>query len=100
MRTFSGQHEGDLRLSEDLELLGMVTGTLTVPQGRYLDLKGTVKADLVIENGGRAVVRGKVDGTVRNLGGDVEILGMVGAVHDVGATRSTIASGAVITGAN
>ena len=82
MKRFSGKHEGDLNLSGDLELAGVVTGTVTVPPGAYLRMSGLIAGNLVVERKARAKISGVVDGSVINNGGTVHVSGIVGRVLD------------------
>ena len=100
MDNFRGHHESDLQLTKDIEISGMVSGTVTVPPGVYLLLSGMITGDLIVQNAARAVVRGMVIGVVLNQGADVEIFGTVGSVRDLGAKKTTIAAHAVIRNSN
>ncbi len=84
MDEYTGHHEGPLTLDCDLVMRGRVKGNVTVPAGSRLDLEGTIMGDLIIEDGGAAIIRGAVAGVVINHGGDVEVLGVVNCVHDYG----------------
>jgi cytoskeletal protein CcmA (bactofilin family) len=86
MRQEHGKIDGDLLLAEDLELRGMVTGTITVSAGKSLALYGMCGGDLVIEAGARASIDGTVAGNVTN-NGIVEVRGMVlGSVQSQNGT--------------
>jgi len=75
---------GDQRLSDDLTLYGVATGTLTVTAGRSLYLYGLCGAGLVVETGGAATILGTVAGDVFNRG-TVMLHGIVqGSVHSIG----------------
>lgn len=82
MQDFRGKHEGDLILSSDTDVHGMIDGSLIIPSGMLLVLHGMVTGN----------------GEVRNEGAHVEIFGMVGAVRDLGTTESKISAKAIITG--
>ncbi|MGY6570250.1 MAG: hypothetical protein ACXIVE_14745 [Salinarimonas sp.] len=84
MAEISGQYEGPLTLECDLVMRGRVKGTVTVPSGSRLDLEGVIMGDLVVEEGGAAIVHGAVAGALINHGGDVEVRGTVNCVHDYG----------------
>jgi len=64
----NGKHDGDLAVTGHSVLRGMVTGTTTVTVGALLECYGTCCGDLVIDEGGRAVVYGTVGGNVINRG--------------------------------
>ncbi|MCW3476266.1 G8 domain-containing protein [Limobrevibacterium gyesilva] len=87
MHTRNDEIDGGLLVEGELEFAGFTTGTVHVTAGATLLLTGTA-ADLLIEPGGRAIVRGTVSGAVMN-GGKVEIHGMVGNVVDTGPAAST-----------
>jgi len=78
MERFVGRHKGDLSLTNDLEIMGLVNGSVTVPAGKFLRLRGRITGDLIIQSQGLAAIHGTVAGTVVNHGADVEILGKVG----------------------
>lgn len=69
--------DGDLNLSSDLELHGMVTGNIKVLPGATLFLHGICGENLIVENKATAHVHGTVGGNVENRGGVVEIFGTV-----------------------
>ena len=85
------RHEGNLHVEQDLNLVGVVTGTVTVFACRFIlegtvmkDLvvqtdgtavvRGAVLGDLVVKRGGSAIIHGDVLGAVLNEGGEVEIV--------------------------
>lgn len=84
MDEMTGHLDGPLTLECDLLMRGRVKGAVTVPAGSRLDLEGVIMGDLIVQEGGAAVVRGAVAGTLVNHGGDVEVLGVVNCVHDYG----------------
>jgi cytoskeletal protein CcmA (bactofilin family) len=100
MEKFSGHHEGDFTLTGDLEISGLVSGTVTVPAGHYLLLGGMITGDLIVKNSGRATVHGTVVGTVLNEGAIVEVFGMVGRVMDVGPDATRIDAAAMVRNSN
>jgi cytoskeletal protein CcmA (bactofilin family) len=98
LREEAGKVEGDLTLGDDLILRGMVTGDVSVPRGRRLELFGMICGDVKLEPGASAAVRGMVLGSVIN-GGDLDVWGTIeGTVEDAGG-RSTLHPGAVVHGA-
>lgn len=77
MKRQDGKHEGDLLLSEDLALHGMVTGNLTVHAQAKLLLHGMCCGNLIIAKDGVAEVFGTVVGSIINEGGTVFVAGTV-----------------------
>jgi hypothetical protein len=90
MRDRNDKIEGPFLIDENLIFRGMIVGGATVRRGVMLELTGMITGDLDIEVGARAIVRGTVNGTVRNHGGYVEIFGSVGAVVDCSPEAQTI----------
>ncbi|MCH9052169.1 MAG: hypothetical protein IIA72_13995 [Proteobacteria bacterium] len=100
MQHFRDHHQGDLTLTDDLEISGLVSGTVTVTPGRYLLLHGMITDDLVVQKTARATIHGTVGGAVLNHDGDVEIFGMVGSIQDFGVRKASVDAHAVIKGSN
>jgi cytoskeletal protein CcmA (bactofilin family) len=98
LRTERGQIEGDVYLTDELVLHGMVVGDLTVAATAVLHLHGMCTGNLVVERGGRAEVPGMVVKDVVNRGGDVDISGMVNGSVREEAGRTFVRPGAVISG--
>src|SRR5687768_10789396 len=96
MHTERGTIEGDLNLTESLELLGLVTGSVTVGLGLTLRLLGTVEHGVRLERGGSAVIYGVVGGDVLNLGGELQVSGIVKGTVFAIAGATTIAPDAVV----
>lgn len=67
--------DGSIVVDRDLCFHGTLTGTMTVPTGRKLELHGTIGHDLIIEAGAQAVVLGRINGALINRGGDVVLKG-------------------------
>lgn len=85
MTEATGKIEGDLQVESDYLLRGVVTGSITVGAGGYLELHGMVCRDLNIEPGGIVALHGTIAGDVYNRGGDLEVYGVVvGALHNEG----------------
>lgn len=95
MKTFHKTHEGNLRLAEDIELFGLVTGSVTVPSGICLLLYGGISGDLIVEQTAEATVHGTVGGSLINNGGEVQVFGTVGRILD-GTGRTRVEPNAVI----
>ena len=77
MRLKDGKTVGDLVLRDDVELVGIVTGMVTVKAGATVLLRGLVVGSLVIERGAAVKLLGMVCGDVRNCG-DVHVHGTIG----------------------
>jgi hypothetical protein len=98
MREEDGTIEGDLRVTEDLELNGTLTKTATVAAGATLFVNGTVGGDLVLERGSSAVVVGTVSGSVINRGGSLRVSGRVaGKIRRISGTTQ-LEPGAIVNG--
>ena len=100
MQHFRDHHQGDLTLTDDLEITGLVSGTVTVPPGGYLLLHGMITGDLVVQKTARAIIHGIVSGAVLNHDGDVEIYGMVGGIRDSGVRKAFVDAHAMIKESN
>lgn len=77
MRTISNVIKGDLEVSADTHLLGIVAGSVVVHGGANFLLDGIVSGDVTLASGSSATLRGTVGGSVLNNGGRLEILGIV-----------------------
>ena len=88
--------DGSIRLDRDVQFYGLITGSLTVPKGRFFELHGTISHDLIVEPGATAVIYAGVGGLLRNQGGDVRVFGSVGSVMDSDETRPTDLSAQII----
>jgi len=80
MRTINDKIDGDMSISDAVTVHGMLAGDITVLSRGELTLYGMCCQQLVIQPGGQAIVHGMVLGRVTNLGGRLEIYGMVGGV--------------------
>ncbi len=96
MIVWEGSADGPHRLEADIELQGLIFHEVVVPCGITLVLRGTARADVVVEKGGRAIIHGIVAGCLINLGGEVEVFGQVGVLADAPGIRTTLRNGAVI----
>jgi hypothetical protein len=94
----NGHLDETLRLEADAELTGTITGEVIVPFGVSLVLHGVALSDVIVEKGGRAIIRGTIVGCLINLGGDAEIFGAVEVIADAPGVLSRIHPGAVIAG--
>ena len=69
--------EGDLVVSDETCLIGVVTGGVTVTATGQLELRGVCCKNLVIEKNGRAKIFGVVSGDVANRGGELSVFGVI-----------------------
>ena len=70
---------------------GIIEGATILRDGE-LHLNGISNGDITVREGGRFILSGVVNGTVKNLGGNVEIEGLLDHLHTIG--------GQVIVGGN
>jgi len=61
-----------------------IIGGATILKGGVLDLSGVSNGDIFVHEGGRLQLSGIVNGTVRNLGGSVEVEGILNHLHTTG----------------
>ena len=91
-----GKIEGDLSLSKQLVLAGMVTGNITVTNGGVLDLAGMCMQNVYVKSGGTVRIQGMVRGDVINEGGSLRVSGTIhGAVKTQSGT-TVVDQGAVV----
>lgn len=98
IRTESGLIKGDLRVTGDFTLLGMVTGSVSVASGAALWLHGLVRGDLHLEPEARVEVRGVVDGSVINRGGRLRLFGTVNQAVRAESGETLVHPKAVVAG--
>jgi hypothetical protein len=103
MRDRNDKIEGPFLIDENLIFRGIISGEGTVRRAVMLELTGMkltgmITGDLDIEVGARAIIRGTVNGTIRNHGGYVEIFGSVGAVVDYSPEAQTIVDAQALIG--
>src|SRR4051812_22228205 len=79
MKVLNETVEGDLDVTSDLKITGMVTGNVTVRESAWLDLYGTVGGSLLIAKEASA----QVFGTVRK---DLDAEGFASIDGTVGGT--------------
>jgi len=90
MQSENGMLKGDIQVEHDLQLNGMVTGSVTVLRGAHFRLNGTACKDLIVEAGSSAEVNGRVSGNVVNVGGDLVIRGVIdGSLKTVSGSTQT-----------
>ncbi|MDX2035055.1 MAG: hypothetical protein SFX72_00265 [Isosphaeraceae bacterium] len=64
---------------------GIIAGA-KILKGGELALSGMSNGDIIVHEGGRLVLTGTVNGTVKNLGGSVEIEGMLDRLYTIGGS--------------
>jgi hypothetical protein len=64
---------------------GFIAGA-NILKGGELALSGISNGDITVQEGGRLVLTGMVEGTVKNLGGSVEIEGMLDHLYTTGGS--------------
>ena len=90
MSDWSRAVAGPVILREDAVVDGLIDGDVMVLGGATLELGGAIVGDLMVEVGGRAVVRGSVGGAIRNRGGHVQLYGTAGSVVEAAPGSVTI----------
>lgn len=75
--------KGHITVRSSTSQNGIIEGA-TVLKNRELHLSGISNGDITVHRGGRFVLTGVVNGTVRNLGGKVKIEGMLDHLHTTG----------------
>jgi hypothetical protein len=68
---------GDLQVTEEYDLQGIVTGNVTVLNESVFCLHGLCKKNLFIEEGSKVYLYGMVCGSVYNNGGYLEVHGLI-----------------------
>lgn len=79
MNTERGMLKGDIEISSELKLHGMIIGNAIVKKGGVLHLNGTVSRNVIVESGGIANIPGMVSGDAINRGGELYISGISSA---------------------
>lgn len=77
MNTENGKIEGNINITEDFQLNGLVTGGASVTNGAHFKLNGVVSKDLTIAADSSADVNGVVNGNIINAGGVLNVAGVV-----------------------
>ena len=72
-----------LTVRSQISQTGIIAGAMIL-NGGVLDLSGVSNGDISVYEGGRLLLRGIVNGTVRNLGGSVEVEGILDHLHTAG----------------
>ena len=76
VRIETGEVDGPLEVTDELHLMGMARGRITVRTGGRLHLGGTALDGLEVEAGGEASILGTLQGPVHNAG-RLEVSGIV-----------------------
>lgn len=96
MRKENGKIKSDIQLDEELLLSGMCTGNIIVLDNGYLRLNGMCTGDIEVRIGGHAIINGICTGLVSNMGGTIEINGIINDLRGEGNGVTTINPNAVI----
>jgi cytoskeletal protein CcmA (bactofilin family) len=96
MRTVMDR-EGDVVFSRDTTLDGTVSGSARVTSGTLLKMMGTITGDLILEPSSVVELRGTVNGNVTNMGGRLEIYGVVKGQVSARFGQTTVDPQAVVT---
>ncbi|MEJ4044554.1 hypothetical protein [Erwinia sp. SLM-02] len=92
----TNKHYGNLTLSTDLEMAGLLSGDLIVSYGCTALVSGIVAGRIYVESGGRLLLNGSALSGVTNRGGRVEIYGVVNGGLEEVSGETVISSRAVI----
>jgi hypothetical protein len=94
-----GSRQGPLRIERDLLLRGCVTGDVVVPSGKRLQINGAVLGNVTVEQGAQVEVNGFVRDTLRVNGGRAVIRGIVdGEIFDEAEAELIIEATAFVGG--
>ncbi|MFK5664405.1 hypothetical protein ACI2OW_00640 [Pseudomonas shirazica] len=88
--TIKGTHNGDLQVSQRLEILGTVIGSVVVVNSGNLELKGTILGRCEVQIGGKATIQGTIIGELENYGGAVDVWGVVDKLIDHGENTKSV----------
>lgn len=96
IRIEPGTVEGDLTVSDTLELRGLVEGDAIVMSGGRLTLRGMVCGQLVLHQGSYVEVHGTVGRDVTNRGGELRVFGTIsGSIHRFGGITEVSAGASI-----
>jgi len=89
LKTIRENIEGDTWLEQDVELHGIILGSVIVPAGRLFHVCGAVSGSVHLEARARVFLYGYVGGDVVNNGGCLELYGVVNGrvIRQAGTTR-------------
>jgi cytoskeletal protein CcmA (bactofilin family) len=94
-----GSRQGPLRVERDLLLRGCVTGDVVVPSGKRLQINGAVLGNVTVEQGAQVEVNGFVRDALRVNGGRAVIRGIVdGEIVDEADAELVIEATAFVGG--
>jgi cytoskeletal protein CcmA (bactofilin family) len=96
MHTVRTKLEGDVVFSRDTMLDGTVSGSARVTPGTLLDLRGMIAGDLTLEPNSVVELRGTVNGNVTNIGGRLEVYGVVNGSVFARSGQTTVDPKAVV----
>jgi hypothetical protein len=96
MHHTNGRLPSGSRIDQDAVFNAHVAGDAYVAGWVTLHLNGLVDGNLTIEPGANVEINGTVKGAVINQGADVKVNGHVGSINDTGASKTTVANGAVV----
>ncbi len=88
--------EGDLEVTDHIELFGICHGDITVKPEGHLTLKGVWTGDVEVEEHAVAEIDGIVQGKLRNRGGEVDVHGVVQGSVLANAGRTTVHRDAMV----
>jgi hypothetical protein len=77
MNRIPGKVEGDVTITEDTQLNGMIVGNATVSRNVTLIAHGLITGNLILSEAAISYVYGTVDGNIINNGGHLEVFGYV-----------------------
>ncbi len=98
MQTIHDKFEGDVFVSEDTTLHGMIVGNVTVQNGVVFDLHGMLIGDLIAKMKSCIYIRGTLNGDIYNHEGSIDIYGIVNGAIIYDSGNITIDPKAVIKG--
>lgn len=77
MKTIEGKVEKDLVIENDALLSGMIIGNVVVGEGVNFKLNGMVIGNLLISLNSTVRINGTLNGNVKNIGGNLEVYGVI-----------------------
>ncbi|OIK05542.1 polymer-forming cytoskeletal protein [Bacillus sp. MUM 13] len=69
--------EGNLTITNDTILHGMVIGNVEVIGFTVLEISGTINGEMIVNKGNTVILHGTVNGDVINNGGDLAVYGTI-----------------------
>lgn len=95
MQIITHKIKGDVTISENTELLGMIVGNVRVIDSIF-ELDGTVVGNLILEENCIVNLHGTVNGHVINQGGDLKVFGVINGTLQEIAGQTWIDTSAII----